>query len=425
MSNGDTATAPSSTGWVPDSAPAQTGWVPDKPESKGWLDSATDFAKGLWSQINPISGVKGAAQLTRHPIQSYENDAQTRQEIENAASDSFKKGDYAAGMAHALYGMIPFVGPQLESTGEKFQQGKTAEALGESTGMGLSASAPAIGKAIKIPAFPETAERLYQSALKPSTALSTERVGNMVQTGLNNAIPVSDAGVEKLGSLVDDLNDKIKAQISSDPNRPINRLAVATRLGDTADTFKNQVNPAADLNAVQASGDEFMNNQPAMIPAADAQAMKTGTYQQIKKSYGQLSNATVESQKALARGLKEELSNAFPELGGLNAQESQLLGLRPALERAVRRINNQQMIGIGTPIAAGAAGALSKSTAVGTAIGILKAVFDDPVLKSKIAIGLNKQGVPFDTAWTRIGSYTDALGNASNAGQNASQQPAQ
>ena len=230
---------------------------------------------------------------------------------------------------------------------------------------------------------------------------------------------------KSFGSLVDDLNDKIKAQIASDPNRPINRLAVATRLGDTADTFKNQVNPSADLNAVQASGDEFMNNQPAQIPAADAQAMKTGTYQQIKKSYGQMSNATVESQKALARGLKEELANAFPELGDLNSEESQLLGLQPALERAVRRINNQQMIGIGTPIAAGAASALSRSTAVGAATGILKAVFDDPVLKSKIAIGLNKQGVPFDTAWTRIGAYTNALGNASTGGQSANQESPQ
>jgi hypothetical protein len=42
------------------------------------------------------------------------------------------------------------------------------------------------------------------------------------------------------------------------------------------------------------------------------------------KAYGELSSATKESQKALAREIKEELAAQFPEIAGLNAKEAKL-----------------------------------------------------------------------------------------------------
>ena len=43
--------------------------------------------------------------------------------------------------------------------------------------------------------------------------------------------------------------------------------------------------------------------------AADAQAMKQGTYRALgDKAYGELKGASIEAQKAQARGLKEELA---------------------------------------------------------------------------------------------------------------------
>jgi hypothetical protein len=47
------------------------------------------------------------------------------------------------------------------------------------------------------------------------------------------------------------------------------------------------------------------------LTATEAQAIKQGTYRQLAKKYGQLSNADVEEQKALARSLKEDRSITF------------------------------------------------------------------------------------------------------------------
>lgn len=278
------------------------------------------------------------------------------------------------------------------------------------------------GQASQVP------ERMYQSALKPSTTLPTWKVASIVKTGLNEGIPVSASGVEKLGSLVDDLNSKIKTQIDagSAAGKTVNKFAVASRLGDVADKFATQVNPTADLNAIAESGKDFLKTQPDEIPASNAQAIKQGTYQQLKKSYGQLSNATIESQKALARGIKEELAQQFPEISAMNSRESELLGLDTALERAVRRIDNHQMIGIGTPMAAGAAKAVTGSSPVAAVAGIMKAVIDDPLVKSRIAIALNrarsgKGPLPIAEAMSKVGAYSAALGNASTATPRADQ----
>jgi hypothetical protein len=78
-----------------------------------------------------------------------------------------------------------------------------------------------------------------------------------------------------LDSLVSDLNSKISADIKAGSNAgaTVNKFDVASRLGDTANKFKAQVNPEADLEAVGKSGNEFLANQPTEIPVSDAQAL--------------------------------------------------------------------------------------------------------------------------------------------------------
>src|SRR5271154_4003920 len=112
------------------------------PAPRTWLDSATDFAKGVWQQVNPVSGIKGAAQLAAHPIDSYVQDASNRQELLDKAESAFKKGNYGEGVMHALYGIVPFIGPQAEQSANNLAQGNTATGLGQATGMGLAFAGP-------------------------------------------------------------------------------------------------------------------------------------------------------------------------------------------------------------------------------------------------------------------------------------------
>jgi len=378
------------------------------------------FVSGLGNEINPVSGIEGAAQAVRHPINTIMADEQSRADVYHQAEQEFKAGNYSAGALRLIYSAIPLLGPEANRIGNEINQGQVAKGVGESVGMGLNLASPSLIKDANLAPINASgaAERLYKSALKPSTTMAPEKLASAVSAGLENAIPVSAGGLEKVGDLLSDLNDRIKDQIAASPNQPINKFAVASRLGDTARKFTMQVNPEADLNAIAKSGNEFLENQPNQIPASRAQALKQGTYQQLKKSYGQLSNATMESQKALARGLKEELAHAFPELSNLNAEDSKLINLDGTLQRAVNRISNHQIMGIGTPLAGAGAKAITGSTGVAAVAAATKAILDDPYVKSQMAIALHRASnrkltIPMGMA--KYQGYVNALGSAANA----------
>lgn len=302
------------------------------------------------------------------------------------------------------------------------QNGNYAGVAGTAGGLGLQL-ALARG-ALKEPTTTPspTAAKLYKSSLKaPPGSTSTAEVARMVSTGLKYEIPVSAGGIDKLSGLVADLNKAVQAEIDAGASKgaTVNKFAVTSRLADTAKQFATQVNPEADLKAVGESGNEFLRSQPTEIPASQAQKLKVGTYQQLgNKAYGELSSATIESQKALARGIKEELEQQFPEIKGKNAQESDLYNLQPELERAVRRIDNHDIISLGSKVMAGAGAAVAGGPGM-VAGGILERVLGMPALKSRLAIAINKaSGMPLGASFARVTAYGAQLAqaNAQNAG---------
>ena len=305
-----------------------------------------------------------------------------------------------------------------EALGATPDQADLAGDIGGIAGGYAGGNLPSVGgRALLLGKTPEEA---YQSALKPSTRIPPTKVASMVDTGIQNKIPVSKAGAEKLESLLEDLQDKVTAEIGSGQGKTINPAAVAQRADAVKARFANQVNPTGDLQAIEDSKQEFLANNPNPIPAADAQAMKQGTYQQLKgKAYGELKSASIEAQKALARGLKEELVTQFPELKNLNAAESKIFDLQPVLEKAIQRQGNHQLMGIGTPIATGAAKAVTGSTGMAAAVGALKAIVDNPVVKSHLAIALSHAGVPPAAAFNRVENYVGSLAGVASGANSA------
>jgi len=253
-------------------------------------------------------------------------------EQQGKIQQAFERGDTSSAVGHAIASGLPLVGPWAASLGEQMGTGDIGGALAKG---GAQVATPiAAGKAISAagrvaaPLAGVAAERIYGSALKPSTAKFAPSPEALVRTGLESRIPISEAGVQKLSGLIDDLNSKIADTISADPTRTINKFDVTSRLGQTAQRAQLQVNPAADLEAISAAGNEFLGTQPGQIPVEAAQALKTGTYRNLKgRAYGELKSASIEAQKALARGIKEELATQFPELNNLNAAESKLINL--------------------------------------------------------------------------------------------------
>lgn len=192
-----------------------------------------------------------------------------------------------------------------------------------------------------------------QSAVKPGLKTVTramaagETTPPVVQTLLDQGINVTAGGYRKLQTLLNATNDEISQAIASS-NAGIAPLKVAGRLIDTARTFANQVNPQADLAAISTVGENFLDSQAhrPLIPVAEAQSLKQGTYARIGEKYGQTSAASIEAEKGLARGLKEEIANEVPDVSALNAKEGKLIEALYAVGKRVALSGNSNQVGI-------------------------------------------------------------------------------
>ncbi len=184
--------------------------------------------------------------------------------------------------------------------------------------------------------------RLMQSAVKPTLKMAPN-TPKIVKTMLDEGINVSPGGLAKLNRVLEAKNDDIAEAVKASTGL-ISKADVAARTGAISGRLSQQVNPRADLEAVAKGTAEFMEG-PTHLTVPQAQAMKQGTYAQLKSNYGQLSSAAVETQKTLARGLKEEIAKEVPEIAGLNAQESALIATKEALGRRVALSGNRDPVG--------------------------------------------------------------------------------
>lgn len=389
----------------------------------GAPERVSDFIEG------PIQGIT-------HPVSSgkllLDAASKSQQDLIDKAyqyQHSPGVGNKLKGLAYGLYSAIPFAGPTLAHAGEQFGTGDIAGGAGTMTGVAAPIVAGEVGPGIrakltapkKVGEFLQgKASDIYQQSLKPSMARNAPNPATIVKTGLENKIPISQAGADKISTLVDEYNNFITDEVKNSPLK-VNKYKVASRLNDTYDKFSTQVNPEADIQAIADSGNEFLRNQPAEILAKDAQALKVGTYRQVRGKYGKLADSSIESQKDLARGLREELVQGIPELQGANAGEGKLLQLQPAIEQAVKRAGNRGYFSLGSAMATAAVKGVTGSGKLGIAAGVMKAVLDDPIVSSKLAIAIYDAGkgrISLPAARARVQGYAASLAaaSASNSG---------
>lgn len=263
------------------------------------------------------------------------------------------------------------------------------------------------------------ARRLYGSALKPPPSMDAAERQAIIDTGLKEGVVLNRDVVDNVQARINALNQKISDEIAtrSAAGATVNPETVAGYTQRSAKLAKTQVNPESDVVAVEGAKQEFLRNAPQApytklrptsdpdeatvfpftpegegstplpIPLADAQRMKQGTYRKLKDSYGEQASAAREAQKDLARGLKDQIVQAFPEIAQLNANESALLNLEASLERFVGREGNKELIGLGTPVTTLAAHAAGAPVIPAALVG---AALKSSEVKSRLAIALAK-----------------------------------
>jgi hypothetical protein len=234
---------------------------------------------------------------------------------------------------------------------------EVAAGLGAATNVGVQTmpfSAPASAARALVGPMRQAGRFLMNSALKPSAKQhATGQAKDAIETMLKEGYSPTESGVQQMQMEIGRLNDEIAQSIAGSP-ATIEKQKVVDRLQDLMTKFQMQVTPSSDVNAIKAVSDEFMAHPMAPganIPVQLAQDMKKGTYKALgAKSYGEQKGASTEAQKALARGLKEEIAAAVPEVAPMNALESELLNAKKIAAHRVAMDANKNPLGLGALI---------------------------------------------------------------------------
>lgn len=233
----------------------------------------------------------------------------------------------------------------------------SGEAAGATAEMGGSPAAVATAgmlaptAAARAPAAMDASARyLMQSALKPTWADNRSGRGDRaVNTLLEEGVNPTRGGVHHLNTMIADLGNQVSGLLQQYSGTTVDKNAVASRIQDVVDRI-NTTNPTPQtaLQAVHNVYNDFIGNGlvPRNIPVQDANRLKSGIYQAIRNSYGQLSGDHVEAQKALARGFKEEINAAVPEVVPLNARQGDLINARNVAERRALMEGNKNPAGL-------------------------------------------------------------------------------
>ena len=247
--------------------------------------------------------------------------------------------------------------------------------------------------------IPKTvAPMMYESAAKWSTTLKPEERAAITETALKNQIPLDYSGLGKVQSKLTDLGDKMDSLIINATDKNIK--IPATKVLDSLKDVKKQsggfkIEAAQDIKEINDIEKQFKTylkqNKITSVTPQQLQEFKSDAYKRI--DYGRApekpSIAKEEAYKGMAGSARESLEGFIPELRAINTQYGSLRELQPNLQKAVGRIENRDLMGLGATAKTGAGGALGGIP--GALVGFSQSLLDSPKIKGRTALELYKK----------------------------------
>jgi len=339
-----------------------------------------------------------------------------------------------AGGRHAANALEEYAGlrepPTLKNalmqTGEDIGTGAAMEMTGQVAG-------PVMNMLLR--PVPKVGRALYEHVMKIGPSTPAKERETILRTGLEGGFNATKKSLKNVQDSIDKINNEISSAIDGmmqtqartrtipgqtktssildlkgnpyqtttaprkvtenvgtiDTNEVVKRVddlkSFYQRLGPEA--AADYIKPLEDLQAKYAAR--------GYVTPKEAQVMKQTLYALNRKHYGELSSTIAEGNKAIARGLKEELVKQYPELGKLNARDSDLIALEGVIERAVNRIGNRELLTYGDLLVSGigAGAGYWQGDAEGGATGaillpLLFKVMKVPSIQGRVGILLNK-----------------------------------
>ena len=274
---------------------------------------------------------------------------------------------------------------------EKLQPTNMAQKIGGyiETGAEILAPLPG-GKRQVAESLIGRARSLYESALKLPTTLAPAERAKMISTGLREGITISESGIDKAASTIDNLETQLGDAIknAAGAGKTVKTKFLKPFIDDAKRAFGDLTDvdySTLAISKIDNLWNSFTQRYGENIPVALAQTIKKNTYQMLKKAYGELASPVIEGNKQLARGLKEGVLEVAPLVKGVNERLGDLYNFEKGLERATNRAGNLDVVSLGSKLFLG-----GKDKASGV-LAIVNEIFK-PAGKSFTAVQLNRLG---------------------------------
>lgn len=276
------------------------------------------------------------------------------------------------------------------------------------SGGGVMTAAPAVQQGGKM--LQGVAKRLMGGLLKPKQAVkdsfgdATEIAGAL----LENRAPISRGGVEKMTGRLKDSRNTAMQMVGEAEKAGMQGVVAKDVVSEFAPVVKElrkrvDIGQADELGKVGERGKRILattRHHAGDIPLTKAQALKetaqdasSGAYRAIERGTQKQLSADDLLDTAVARGMKQGIERKVPGVKAQNAQTQKLIGGTRALEDAVEREANNNMLGgmrdIGALIA-GIGGTAVGGPVLGTAGAAILRGMATPSIGSRAAIGLNE-----------------------------------
>jgi hypothetical protein len=271
-------------------------------------------------------------------------------------------------------------------------QGKTAlrQSAGETLDIALTGLPVQKVAGKLLSPLAKRAEKIYQAVLKPSDKL-LRTSPNLIKTGIEKGITVSRSGLSKTKGMIESIGDDIGRVIETGiaDGKTVSKKALAPYLYEMKSYFSNVIGGDKLIKQTNVLSKEYLSKLPDSIPIKKAQEIKQATQNFVKKYYSREAPVGFEVQKQLARGLKEEIAKQVPEISALNKADSELFGLQSALESALKRLGNREIINL-SDIASFGAGTMSGGVGTGAAANVVWRILKSPAFSTSRAIFYNR-----------------------------------
>jgi hypothetical protein len=278
---------------------------------------------------------------------------------------------------------------EISETGKDFVTGTGMEMGGALIGKGIRAAAQYLSQA--------PAERLYGSAIKlPLSKKWTEvlpgrevsKRTQAVEAGLENRIPPSEYGVEKITSLekqarsaVDDIIDVGAAQ----GDTVVTEDLIKKGLAKAYERASKSSDPVGAKSLVDDIAEKFRAHGDT-VPTDKLNAIKRQLYDEVKwggtEATALATQLTTMGKKGIAHEAMVSLEELYPQIAVLNKNDASYIALKEAIERATARMGNNDIVGLSTKML----GVRSLPMAV------FEWTIGHPQVKSRLAFALRKVG---------------------------------